>query len=293
MQMDRDEEGIETITENSDFSKYIIRASDIFSYTRKIIKAGTPFVKRKHREEYTQAISSVISTMIADCKIPAFGNSEGEALYRKAINTCTEILMRFGKLKDISLGLPPPGNGTSIDGHEDRVSRYVLACASHLEEVSEEEKVLWYFAGRNHDIGKAAMPEFILKKPAELTDDEFSLMMGHPELGAQVLKALETRIPELSDAHRLVLYHHQNWDGRHSYPDHGIKGEEIPKGSRILRICDAFDAMTSRRPWEKVAKGHFQAALEIRTNPHGQFDPDLAERCAEPLIRAFKRINYN
>lgn len=282
------EDNIETITGSSDLSNYIIRVSDMFAYIRRIINAGLPYVPQKRRDEFVSATARAINTMIADCKIPALGDAGSQALYKKAIASCTEILREFGKLKDLAIGASMLQDGTSIEGHEDRVSRYAAACAKYLGS-PDSEKVLWYFSGLTHDIGKAGMPEWMLVKPERLTDEEFGIMRQHPELGARVLVPLETRIPELSQAHDIVRYHHQNWNGKGSYPDPSLQGEDIPLGARIIRICDAFDAMTSNRPWVKT-KTHFEAALEIRENTTGQFDPQLAEQCVIPLVNMFKMI---
>lgn len=100
-----------------------------------------------------------------------------------------------------------------------------------------------------HDVGKVAMPEEVLKKPAKLTPDEYAIMKAHPERGFEMLR-LGDRVPEA--AQDICLHHHERFDGS-GYP-HGLAGEEISLLSRMAAVCDVYDAMTSRRPY-KTADG--------------------------------------
>lgn len=96
-----------------------------------------------------------------------------------------------------------------------------------------------------HDIGKIGIPDAILNKPAKLTAEEYDLMKKHPEYGWAVLR----QIPGMERASLIILHHHENYDGT-GYPG-GLKGEEIPIGSRIVSVIDAFDAMVSNRPYRQ------------------------------------------
>jgi putative nucleotidyltransferase with HDIG domain len=121
-----------------------------------------------------------------------------------------------------------------------------------------------------HDIGKVAIPDEILNKPAKLTDEEFEVMKTHTVVGERILRA----IPGYGPIARIVRHEHERWDGR-GYPD-GIAGEEIPIGARIILACDAYHAMTSDRPYRE-SMGHQKAVHELLDNAGRQFDPDVVE----------------
>lgn len=121
-----------------------------------------------------------------------------------------------------------------------------------------------------HDVGKIAIDENILNKEGPLTDLEYKEMKRHPEIGYRILSA----VPELSEIAEYVLAHHERWDG-HGYP-RGLKGEEIPRMARIISIVDAFDAMTSDRPYRK-ARDIEWALAQLKENAGTQFDPKLVD----------------
>ena len=119
-----------------------------------------------------------------------------------------------------------------------------------------------------HDLGKVGIPDHILFKPGPLTDEEWEIMRQHPEKGYRIASAS----PELSGIADLILKHHEKWDGT-GYPL-GLNGEAIPVECRILSVVDAYDAMTSDRPYRK-AVNHDEALEEIRRCAGTQFDPFL------------------
>jgi HD-GYP domain-containing protein (c-di-GMP phosphodiesterase class II) len=119
-----------------------------------------------------------------------------------------------------------------------------------------------------HDIGKVGIPDAILRKPAKLTDDEYSLMKKHPEYGWAVLRML----PGFDKASLVILHHHESFDGK-GYPA-GLKGSEIPIASRIVSVIDAFDAMVSSRPYRTGLP--FEEAIRRLISASGsQFDPNV------------------
>jgi putative nucleotidyltransferase with HDIG domain len=152
-------------------------------------------------------------------------------------------------------------------GHADRVSRIAGAIARELG-IAEREIEQIELAGLLHDIGKIGIEDRILMKPTRLDADEQELMRRHPIYGASILEpsaALRPLVP-------IVLAHHENFDGS-GYPQ-GLRGEEIPIGSRILLVADTYEAMTSDRIYRK-APGHERAMEQLNRYKGTQFDPAI------------------
>ena len=121
-----------------------------------------------------------------------------------------------------------------------------------------------------HDIGKIGIPSEILQKPGPLTDEEFEVVKGHPELGEKILAPID----RLADVRPIVRSCHERWDGL-GYPD-GKKGTEIPLESRIVLVCDAFHAMVTDRPYRSRLPRD-EAMLRLRESAATQFDPTVVE----------------
>jgi HD-GYP domain-containing protein (c-di-GMP phosphodiesterase class II) len=121
-----------------------------------------------------------------------------------------------------------------------------------------------------HDIGKISIPDYILNKPGRLTPDERAVIELHPVKGAEVLEPLEFLKPAIP----IVRHHHERYDGT-GYPD-GLEKERIPLMSRILACADAFDAMTSQRPYRRRRLTIREALEEIKNNSGSQFDPKIS-----------------
>jgi HD-GYP domain-containing protein (c-di-GMP phosphodiesterase class II) len=129
-------------------------------------------------------------------------------------------------------------------GHSDRVAAYGKMIADSLGYSPQECEQL-YMAGLLHDIGKIGVPDSILGKPGKLTDEEFAIIKKHPEIGYSILRHLKPLTHVLPG----VLHHHEAVDGT-GYP-HGLQGDAIPWQGRVLAVADAYDAMTSDRPYRK------------------------------------------
>jgi putative nucleotidyltransferase with HDIG domain len=130
-------------------------------------------------------------------------------------------------------------------GHSERVNRYAILLARQLGLGTREVRAV-HIGSLFHDIGKIGIEDKILRKPGALTDEEFSVMKRHPEKGAQMLSKIKA-MKEIIPAVRL---HHEKWDGT-GYPL-GLKAEQIPLSARIVCVADAFDAMTTNRPYQKA-----------------------------------------
>lgn len=173
-----------------------------------------------------------------------------------------------GTIKALAAAIDAKDSYTA--GHSQRVTEYALQGATPLSLSPEETEVLEY-AGTLHDIGKIGITEAILNSPGPLTAQEWKIVRRHPGIGANILQ----EIPFLEKTRPLVLHHHERYDGK-GYPD-GIKGEEIPLGARLLAIADAYEAMTSQRPYRKWVLAPEQAFGELERNTGTQFDPEVVK----------------
>jgi response regulator RpfG family c-di-GMP phosphodiesterase len=155
-------------------------------------------------------------------------------------------------------------------GHSIRVSQYAVGTARRLGFDGPSLDGI-RLGGELHDIGKIGMREAVLHKPGTLTDDEFRQITEHPALGERMLLPLAAESP---DVLRIVRSHHERLDGR-GFPD-GLRGEKIPIEARIVAVADAFDAMTTERPY-RDSRPPDVAVAELRRVAGTQLDPDAVE----------------
>lgn len=166
--------------------------------------------------------------------------------------------------------------------HIDRVEAYGRRMLEILDpDLRDDEALLWGF--RLHDVGKIGIPDRILLKPGPLDDEEWEIMRRHPEIGAQIVAAA----PFLQGARELILHHHERWDGR-GYPA-GLQGPAIPFSARVFAVIDAFDAMTSDRPY-RPARPIEQAFEELIRHAGRQFDPEMVEAFLQIPVEDLERI---
>jgi len=154
-------------------------------------------------------------------------------------------------------------------GHSLRVTTYALKVSRALD-LSETDRQTLELASLLHDVGKIAVEGDILRKPGKLTDEEREGIRQHPAIGGEIVSKVEAA----GDIARIVRHHHERWDGT-GYPDR-LAGENIPQLARVLAVADAFDAMTSRRPYREEM-GIAEVAEELRVGAGHQFDPALVE----------------
>lgn len=156
-----------------------------------------------------------------------------------------------------------------------RVAGYAVTIARHMQ-LSPADIIAIEQAALLHDVGKIAVAGSILNKPARLTDHEYECVKQHSIVGEQVVR----KIPELLYLAPLIRSHHEWYDG-HGYPD-CISGDSIPLGGRIIAVADAFDAMTSDRPYRK-ARSIMDSVNELSFYSNTQFDPAVVEAFFETM----------
>lgn len=160
--------------------------------------------------------------------------------------------------------------------HSDRVQKLCTLMGKALN-LNKEEMNELSAASILHDIGKISIPDSILMKPGKLTEEEYNIMKTHTEKGYHILKSAEG----FANLAKYALTHHEKFDGS-GYPN-GLKGEEIPYFSRIICICDAYEAMTADRPYRK-AQTKAYALEQLKMYRASQFDPNLVDIFIEKVI---------
>jgi putative nucleotidyltransferase with HDIG domain len=161
-------------------------------------------------------------------------------------------------------------------GHSRRVMEYSAGIAKKLK-FSKSNLQRLIKSALLHDIGKIGVPDFVLHKQTKLSDEEFSVIKAHPEIGAKILKAVKS----FRDLVPAIYCHHERFDGR-GYP-RGVRGEHIPTHARIIAVADSFDAMTSDRPY-RTAFSCETALVELEAGKGTQFDPHIADVFIEMMI---------
>lgn len=154
-------------------------------------------------------------------------------------------------------------------GHSERVAEFSLQIAKAMG-LSCQEQDRIHIGGHLHDIGKIGIPDSILNKSGKLTEEEFRMIRKHAEIGSDILGKVKIFIPILD----IVRSHHERFDGQ-GYPDK-LAGEKISLGARIVGVADAFDAMTTVRPY-RLALTLESSLEEVKRCRGSQFDPEIVE----------------
>ncbi|MDQ3985532.1 MAG: HD domain-containing protein [Actinomycetota bacterium] len=164
------------------------------------------------------------------------------------------------------------------EAHAGRIRDTAMALAVAMQLPGEKRRAV-KLGSILHDVGKIGISDSILLKPGPLTEEEWAIMKSHPEIGERMLNGIDFLTPVLP----IVRHHHERWDGN-GYPDR-LKGKSIPVGARIVAVCDAFDAMTSDRPYREAMPLDL-ACEELKRNSGTQFDPE----CVDLLVDVVSRM---
>jgi putative nucleotidyltransferase with HDIG domain len=216
------------------------------------------------RQEYSfpQSIVNLLSTFANNTAVTIKNARLFETITRNYSDT----------IQSLALALEAKDKYTR--GHSERVTDFALQIAKELG-LTESELYTLRFAGKLHDIGKIAISDNILLKEDKLTLAEYADIKTHPQRGADLLKPLQF----LQETCNVIKHHHERFDGK-GYPD-GLTANAIPLLSRILAVADAFDAMTSERPY-RAPLSEKQALKETIACSGTQFDPEI--------VKAFEKI---
>jgi len=188
-----------------------------------------------------------------------------ESLFESILHTLKSLIIAITK-RDLY-----------TEGHCKRVTNMSLALGERLN-INGYEKDVIRVVCPVHDLGKIGIPDNILLKPAKLSDEEYTVMQSHSVYGEEIMSRFEILAKEA----KIIRHHHERYDGR-GYPDH-LAGEDIPMCSRIIAVCDAYDAMVTDRPYRKAMEAG-EIASEIMRCSGSQFDPAIAQAFAD-LIRS-------
>ncbi|TAK72311.1 MAG: HD domain-containing protein, partial [Dehalococcoidia bacterium] len=170
------------------------------------------------------------------------------------------------------------------EGHCERVAKLTLHLARRMG-IDETQLIDIERGAMLHDVGKIGVPDAVLQKPKELNDAEWETMRKHPLLAAVMVSKIGFLEPSLP----ILMYHHERFDGG-GYP-FGLIADKIPLEARIFSIVDAYDAMTSDRPY-RLAMTHEAAMAEVAVNSGGQFDPEVVA-AFEALMAARPELRHN
>lgn len=181
--------------------------------------------------------------------------------HRRLRNTLMGVISSFSTLVE--------GKDDYTEGHCERIAEMALALGIRFGLSGGRLDDLTY-AGLLHDVGKVAIPDAILNKPGPLTPEEYAIMQTHPTVGRRALENIDL----LQQTARIVEQHHEHYDGN-GYP-HGLRGEEILLEARIVATVDAYDAMTTRRPY-RAALPRDEALARLNRGAGTQFDPEVVE----------------
>jgi len=239
---------------------------------------ASDYVIKPFTFEYMQkvALGKVHAQLFEDLRKEA---QEKELLYNELQKKTEELEKAYEKLAHTAvqalyaLARALEAKDPFTHGHSESVTKYATWIGEKLKAKpgwNDETAKVIQNGGLLHDVGKIGIIDGILNKPGKLTEEEWRRVKLHPVKGAHILETVE----EFKDYALIARHHHERWDGT-GYPD-GLKGEKIPPGARIMAVADAYDAMTSDRPYRK-AVSPLEAVEELLRCKGTQFDPEAVD----------------
>lgn len=216
----------------------------------------------------------------------------------------TQEIKRTRQVAVFSLAKLAESRDTETGDHLERIRAYVKELSGELALLPKYREIITedfiqeiYDSSPLHDIGKVGIPDQILLKPGQLTEEEFEIMKKHTLIGGDTLRAADAEAGQhsfLAMGKDIAYYHHERWDGT-GYP-FGAGGREIPLAARIVALADVYDALCSKRPY-KEPFSHEKAAAIIRAGRGKHFDPEIVDafdRCAArfDIIRDSLQASY-
>jgi diguanylate cyclase (GGDEF)-like protein/putative nucleotidyltransferase with HDIG domain len=202
-------------------------------------------------------------------QVVGYGEESGVSALAKNPEKVHLLVQNANKATIEALAAAIDARDTYTHGHSHRVADYARIIASEIEDEPIDLESL-HLGALLHDVGKIGISDSLLRKPGKLTGDEYEVIKTHATIGYEMVRGVEF----LTEVGPIILHHHENFGGG-GYPQ-GISGKAIPVASRIIMVCDAFDAMTSTRTYRTA--GSVERALDELTKHQGrQFDPDIVD----------------
>ena len=205
-------------------------------------------------------------------QVVGYGEESGVSSLAKNPEKVHMLVQNANKATIEALAAAIDARDTYTHGHSHRVADYARICASELidEGIEEVDLESLHLGALLHDVGKIGISDTLLRKPGKLTPEEYEVIKTHATIGYEMVQGVEF----LKEVGPIILHHHENFGGG-GYPQ-GMSGKAIPVASRIIMVCDAFDAMTSTRTYRTA--GSVERALEELSKHEGrQFDPDVVD----------------
>jgi HD-GYP domain-containing protein (c-di-GMP phosphodiesterase class II) len=231
-------------------ARFFVKPVDLLvAATHEAAKGNLDIQVPVHRRDEIGVLAESFNTMIADLRVAADSIQRGYLDMTVALAAAIEAKDEYTR------------------GHCQRVSAYAVEIGTRLALPDHTMRDL-ELAAILHDIGKIGIDEAILRKPTRLTFEEMQAMHEHPAIGERILRSVEP----LHLVASYIVYHHEHYDGR-GYP-HGARGEEIPLIARIISVADAYDSMSSRRPYRETLPEE-ECLTRLRTKAGSQFDPQI------------------
>jgi HD-GYP domain-containing protein (c-di-GMP phosphodiesterase class II) len=265
-------EAIHQVSTHNDFNVHVkIKSNDEFkvlgdNFNHMIYKIKTLLEERNiHVQELLDKNKEILSQKE---EILAY-SEETEAMNEELFNLLDEIRKNYLSTVKV-LANSIEANDKYTRGHCDRVRNFSISIAKELD-LSQTKITILEFASLLHDIGKIGIPSSILNKEGKLTDEEFKLIQQHSQIGYDILKDVEF----LWESRNILLQHHERIDGK-GYP-HQLKGDEIHLLAKILMVADAYDAMTSARPYRKKPLTKEEAISQLQLGKGTQFDETITD----------------